>query len=101
MGRSWPPTPEQLTRAQAVCDEIGLDDLLSRMPAGLNQQVGDAGWRLSEGERSRVFLARALLSGADLLVLDESFSALDPETLACADRAVQRQAPAVVMIGHR
>jgi len=101
MGQSWPPTPEQLTRAQAVCDEIGLDDLLSRMPAGLNQQVGDAGWRLSEGERSRVFLARALLSRADVLVLDESFSALDPETLACADRAVHRQAPAVVMIGHR
>lgn len=101
MGHSWPPTPEQLARAQAICDEIGLDDLLSRMPAGLNQQVGDAGWRLSEGERSRVFLARALLCGADLLVLDESFSALDPETLVSAHRAVRRRAPAVVMIGHR
>ncbi|HMF95839.1 MAG TPA: ATP-binding cassette domain-containing protein [Vicinamibacterales bacterium] len=101
MGHSWPPTPEQLARAQTICEEIGLDDLISRMPAGLNQQVGDAGWRLSEGERSRVFLARALLSGADLLVLDESFSALDPETLERAHRAVHRRAPAVVMIAHR
>jgi ATP-binding cassette subfamily B protein len=101
MGHSWPPTPEQVARAQAVCEELGLDDVLSRMPAGLNQQVGDAGWRLSEGERSRVFLARALLSGADLLVLDESFSALDPETLERAHRAVHRRAPAVVMIAHR
>jgi ABC-type multidrug transport system fused ATPase/permease subunit len=101
MGHSWPPTPEQLARAQAVCDEVGLDDLLSRMPAGLNQQVGDAGWRLSEGERSRVFLARTLLSGADLVVLDESFSALDPEMLERAHRALHRRAPAVVMVAHR
>jgi ATP-binding cassette, subfamily B, bacterial len=101
MGHSWPPTPDQLARAQTICEEVGLDDLLSRMPAGLNQQVGDAGWRLSEGERSRVFLARALLSGADLLVLDESFSALDPETLERAHRALRRLAPAVVMIAHR
>jgi ATP-binding cassette, subfamily B, bacterial len=101
MGHSWPPTPEQLTQAQAVCEELGLDDLLSRMPAGLNQQVGEAGWQLSEGERSRVFLARTLLSGADLLVLDESLSALDPETLERAHRALRERAPAVVMIAHR
>jgi ATP-binding cassette, subfamily B, bacterial len=101
MGHSWPATPEQFARAQAVCEEIGLDDLLSFMSAEINQQVGDAGWRLSESERSRVFLVRALLSGADVLVLDESFSALDPETLISAHRAVRQRAQAVVMIAHR
>ena len=51
------------------------------MPAGLSQVVGEMGWRLSHGERSRVFLARALLQGADLVILDESFAELDPDSL--------------------
>src|ERR1043166_8361771 len=59
---------------------LGLGDLLARMPAGLHQIVGESGWLLSEGERSRGFLARTLLSRANLLVLDECFSALDSES---------------------
>ena len=51
------------------------------MPGGLFQLVGEMGWQLSHGERSRVFMARALLQGADLVVLDESFAELDPESL--------------------
>jgi len=43
--------------------------------------VGEAGWQLSHGERSRVCIARALLHGADLVVLDESFAELDPDNL--------------------
>jgi ABC-type transport system involved in cytochrome bd biosynthesis fused ATPase/permease subunit len=43
--------------------------------------VGEAGWQLSHGERSRVCMARALLHGADLVVLDESFAELDPDNL--------------------
>ena len=48
------------------------------MPAGLFQPVGETGWQLSHGERSRIYMARALLQGADLVVLDESFAELDP-----------------------
>ena len=51
------------------------------MPAGLLQIVGETGWQLSHGERSRLYIARALLQGAAVLILDESFAALDPETL--------------------
>ena len=58
------------------------------MPAGLQQMVGETGWQLSHGERSRLYIARALLQGAELVVLDESFAALDPETLARALRCV-------------
>jgi len=47
----------------------------------MEQVVGETGWQLSQGERSRVFLARALLQGGDLITLDESFAALDPENL--------------------
>jgi ATP-binding cassette, subfamily B, bacterial len=101
MGRAWPPRPADVAEAHAVCVDLGLEDLLARMPAGLNQIVGESGWQLSEGERSRVFLGRTLLSGADLMVLDESFSALDPETLERAHTALRRRAATVVMVAHR
>lgn len=92
MGRNWPASEEELAEARALCEALGLGDLLERMPSGMQQQVGETGWQLSHGERSRVFLARALLQNAELTILDESFGALDPETLerclACAfDRA--------------
>jgi ATP-binding cassette, subfamily B, bacterial len=100
MGRAWPPRCGDMAEAEAVCVELGLGDLLARMPVGLDQIVGESGWQLSEGERSRVFLARALLAGADVLVADECFAALDPESLSQAYSAVARRAPALVMVAH-
>jgi ATP-binding cassette subfamily B protein len=81
MGRRWPPAEEDVKEAYAVCRNLQLGDLLDRMPAGMLQMVGETGWQLSHGERSRLYMARALLQGADLVILDESFAALDPETL--------------------
>ena len=64
------------------------------------EMVGETGWQLSHGERSRVFLARALLQDAQLTVLDESFAALDPETLQkCLDCAFRR-ARTLAVIDH-
>ena len=100
MGRRWPATNEDLEQAEQLCHELGLGPLLERMPAGLSQVVGDTGWRLSHGEQSRLFMARALLQGADLVVLDESFAALDPESLDQALRCVLQRAPALVVIAH-
>jgi ABC-type transport system involved in cytochrome bd biosynthesis fused ATPase/permease subunit len=100
MGRGWPPRPEDMTEAEALCRALGLGELLDRMPAGLLQMVGDTGWRLSHGEQGRLYLARALLQGADLLVLDESFAALDPETLRQALRCVLERAATLVVIAH-
>jgi ATP-binding cassette, subfamily B, bacterial len=81
MGRRWPPTADDLQWAETVCRRLGLGELIDRMPGGLFQVVGEAGWQLSHGERSRVYMARALLQGADLVVLDESFAELDPDSL--------------------
>lgn len=100
MGREWPASAAALAEAEALCEELGLGPLLQRMPAGLQQRVGETGWQLSHGERSRVFLARALLQRAPLTVLDESFAALDPQTLhRCLSSAWQR-AQALVVIAH-
>jgi ABC-type transport system involved in cytochrome bd biosynthesis fused ATPase/permease subunit len=47
-----------------------------------------------------LFLARALLQGADLVILDESFAALDPETLRQSLAFVLDEAPTLLVIAH-
>jgi ATP-binding cassette subfamily B protein len=100
MGREWPPQPGDLEEAERVCRALDLGPLLDRMPAGLQQMVGETGWQLSHGEKSRLYLARALLQGAELIVLDESFAALDPQTLRHALAYVLDKAPTVLVIAH-
>ena len=100
MGRDWPPANEDLRKAEALCRELGLGELLDKMPSGLLQLIGETGWQLSHGERSRLFIARALLQNPDLLVLDESFGQLDPQSLERAMRCVLDRAPTVMVIAH-
>ena len=73
---------------------------MARMPSGIQQRVGETGWQLSHGERSRIFLARALLQRTPLVVLDESFAALDPATLAQCLRCTMDRADALLVIAH-
>ncbi len=100
MARRWPPQPEDLDEAEELCRELGLGELLDNMPAGMLQMVGDTGWQLSHGEKSRLFLARALLQGAELVLLDESFAALDPDNLRQALHCVLERAPTLMVIAH-
>jgi len=100
MGRQWPAPEADIAEAEALCRELGLGDLLDRMPAGILQRVGETGWQLSHGERSRIFLARALLQKAPLTILDESFAALDPETLEVCLKVALRRAETLMVIAH-
>ena len=100
MGRGWPPRAEDWREVEKVCAELGLGDLLARMPAGLQQMVGDSGWQLSHGERSRLYVARSLLQEVDLRVLDESFAALDPETFEQVLDCVLRRTRTLVVVAH-
>ena len=100
LGRHWPASADELAEAEAVCRELGLGELLARMPAGMLQVVGETGWQLSQGERSRIFIARALLQQANLVILDESFAALDPENLWQCLECVLKRSETLMVVGH-
>ena len=70
------------------------------MPAGMLQMAGETGWQLSHGERSRLYIARAILQRATLVLLDESFAALDPENLRRALTYVLDRASTLLVIAH-
>ena len=100
MGREGWLTEKDHQEAEAICKELGLGPLLEKMPAGMLQTVGESGWQLSHGERSRLYIARALLQGSDVLIFDESFAALDPENLGRALDCVLNRASTVMVIAH-
>lgn len=79
-----------------VLREVGIEHPLS-------YEVGEAGSRLSGGERARIGLARALLSPADVLLLDEPTAHLDPETEAQVLDVIDRRADrrSLVIVTHR
>lgn len=100
LGGRWPPQADDMDEAERTCRELGLGPLLDRMPGGMFQIVGETGWQLSHGEKSRLYIARALLQHADLTILDESFAALDPETLRRTLTYVLERTPTVLVVAH-
>lgn len=81
---------------------VGLDQLLSSAD-GLETRLGEGGTELSGGEAQRLALARALLSPAPLLLIDEPTSRLDPATEALVHATIRREATrrTVVLATHR
>jgi ATP-binding cassette subfamily B protein len=100
MGHRDPWSDGAQADALAICRELGLAPLLERMPGGMGQMVGETGWQLSHGERSRIFLARALLQGAPVVVLDESLGALDPESFDLALDCLAKRAQSLILVAH-
>jgi ATP-binding cassette subfamily B protein len=78
MGRPEASEEDLWEVAKVVC----LDDLIRRLPMGMDTVVGERGVVLSGGERQRTAMARALLRRPRLLLLDDALSAVDSETEA-------------------
>lgn len=80
-----------------------LDSLIERLPAGLRTEVGSRGVALSGGERQRLAIARALLRGPEVLLLDEATAQLDANNERALREAVEQAARrcTVILIAHR
>lgn len=93
-------TREQVLAALAAAQ---CQDILDKLPYGLDTQIGSEGTYLSGGEQQRIALARAILKDAPIVVLDEATAFADPENEVLIQRAFQTltQGRTVIMIAHR
>ena len=96
-----PGASEQMVR-DAAC-HAGADDFIRALPSGYATVVGDGARPLSPGERRRIGLARAFLTDAPFVVLDEPTADLDPRAVAVVAAAVARLGigRTVLVIAHR
>lgn len=70
--------------------QAGVQAIIERLPMGLSTSVGEGGARLSGGERQRIAIARALIKGAPILLVDEATAALDAENQAVIAETLAR-----------
>ncbi|WP_302142675.1 ABC transporter ATP-binding protein [Halomonas alkalicola] len=97
--------PELIDEAKALeaLRMAQLDELIEKLPEGIQTWVGERGVQLSGGQRQRIGIARALYQQAKVLVLDEATSALDGITERRVMEDIQRLAGnlTIVLIAHR
>lgn len=100
----------RMARPKATIEEVKAaakaarcDDILEKLPQGLDTVVGTQGVYLSGGEAQRIALARAILKDAPIIVLDEASAFADPENEALIQKAFEEltKDKTVLMIAHR
>ena len=63
-----------------VCDLLGINDFINKLPNGIDTIIGENGYSISNGQKQLISFARALIKNPKLLILDEATSSIDTET---------------------
>ena len=90
-------------RLKEICSELGLDDLLSKLPKGLETYIRERGGNLSSGERQLLSIARVAIRDPKVLIMDEATAFMDPSTEATLQRDLDRllERRTALVIAHR
>ncbi len=92
-----------MEEVNAALSAAQCDDIIEKLPDGIDTVIGSKGTYLSGGEQQRIVLARAILKNAPIIVLDEATAFADPENEVLIQRAFRALTKdrTVVMIAHR
>jgi ATP-binding cassette subfamily C protein CydD len=101
---AYPETQFDRARVEQALVKVGLRDVVTSMPSGIDTLVGEGGRGLSGGQAQRLLLARLWYARAPFVLVDEGTSALDPELEGVVHgllRELADQGAVVVTIAHR
>lgn len=89
--------------AEALLDDLGVHEMFDRLPRGLDTSVMNGGEDMSQGQLQLICLVRALLRKAEVLILDEATSSMDPDTEDTIKRGMARAMAGrtCLIIAHR
>jgi ATP-binding cassette, subfamily B, bacterial len=88
---------EEIRRVVALCH---LDELIDRLPDGLDHWIVEGGRNLSAGQRQRLALARAMMGNPRILLLDEPTTNLDGHSRSVIRQAIARHLGTVLLVTH-
>ncbi len=90
-------------RLKDICSELGLDNLLRKLPNGLETYIRERGGNLSSGERQLLSIARVAIRDPKVLIMDEATAFMDPSTEATLQRDLDRllEKRTALVIAHR
>lgn len=91
---------EELTQALKMANAL---EFVTKLPKGLDSEVGERGVKLSGGQKQRIQIARAILKDAPILILDEATSSLDAKSEKEVQNALENlmKNRLVIIIAHR
>ncbi len=87
----------------SVCKELGIHEFIEDLPQGYYTDAGEAGKKLSTGEKQLIAIARAMLRNPDIVILDEALSSIDPATENIVRRAMKKlmKGRTSIIVAHR